>query len=71
MIAWVLVGVFALSFAGLLLLYIATLCVYKRKLALVKSKQFQVPNNGFGIDGNICYQPGLNKDENIYDNIKD
>ena len=71
MIAWVLAGVFAVSFAGLLLLYIVTLCVYKRKLALMKSKQFQAPNNGFEMGGNVCYQPGLNKDEGLYEDIKE
>ena len=67
MIAWMLVGVFAISFAGLLLLYITTLCICKRKLIFIKSKQshFQAPNSSYEMDGNVCYQPGLNKDEEL------
>ena len=73
MIAWMLVGVFAISFAGLLLFYITTLCICKRKLTVRKSKQsrFQAPNSGYEMDGNLCYQLGPNKDEELYDCIKD
>ena len=73
MIAWVLSGVFAVSFAVLLLLYIVTLCVYKRKMTLMKSKHFQAkaPNGGFEMDGNLCYQSGMNKDDSLYECIKE
>ena len=72
--AWVLVGVCAVSFAGLLLLYILTLCMYRRKLTLTKSsKQSPKYYSGYEMDGNVCYQPGLKvcKDEVLYDCIKE